>query len=92
MAIMERRAANSPQPKLPEEQESLRQRVLGAAFSTFLDKGYARTSMLDIASRARISKRDLYAMCAGKPAMLKELVSERARRMRLPLEDRKSVV
>jgi len=83
---MKRRADKPLAPQLPEEQESVRQRVLGAAFSSFLEKGYARTSMLEIASRARISKRDLYAMCNGKPAMLKELVSERARRMRLPLD------
>jgi len=94
---MKRRAAKPLAPQVPEEQESVRQRVLGAAFSSFLEKGYARTSMLDVANRARISKRDLYAMCAGKPAMLRELVSERARRMRLPLDlpavsDRKQLV
>jgi len=86
MTTMKRRAAKPVPPHVPEEQDSVRQRVLGAAFSSFLEKGYARTSMLEIASRARISKRDLYAMCNGKPAMLKELVSERARRMRLPLD------
>jgi AcrR family transcriptional regulator len=68
------------------EEDEQRQRVLGAAFATFLEKGYARTSMLDIASRAKISKRDLYAMCSGKPAMLREVIAERARRMRLVLE------
>jgi AcrR family transcriptional regulator len=73
-------------PPTSAEDDSLRQRVLGAAFAALLDKGYARMSMLDVASRARISKRDLYAMCSGKPAILRELVSERARRMRLPLE------
>jgi AcrR family transcriptional regulator len=83
MAVMKRRAAN---PSSPADEDTLRQRVLGAAFSTFLEKGYARTSMLDIASRAKISKRDLYAMCSGKPAMLREVISERARRMRLPLD------
>jgi len=83
MTAMKRRTAN---PSPPADEDTLRQRVLGAAFSTFLEKGYARTSMLDIASRAKISKRDLYAMCSGKPAMLREVISERARRMRLPLD------
>jgi AcrR family transcriptional regulator len=83
MTTMKRRAAD---PSPPADEDTLRQRVLGAAFSTFLEKGYARTSMLDIASRAKISKRDLYAMCSGKPAMLREVISERARRMRLPLD------
>ncbi|HZP98350.1 MAG TPA: TetR/AcrR family transcriptional regulator [Reyranella sp.] len=66
--------------------DAQRQRVLGAAFAAFLEKGYARTSMLDIASRAKISKRDLYAMCSGKPEMLREVIAERARRMRLALD------
>jgi AcrR family transcriptional regulator len=81
----------------PDDEDTQRQRVLGAAFATFLEKGYARTSMLDIASRAKISKRDLYAMCSGKPAMLREVIAERARRMRLPLDlppvkDRRSLI
>jgi AcrR family transcriptional regulator len=82
---MKRRAAKL-RPVVATEQDPVRQRVLGAAFAALLEKGYARMSMLDVASRARISKRDLYAMCSGKPAMLRELVSERARRMRMPLD------
>ena len=64
----------------------LRARVLDAAFAAFIEKGYGRTSTLEIATRARISKRDLYRICPDKPALLRRAIVERARRMRLPLE------
>ncbi len=64
----------------------LRARVLNAAFSAFMENGYAGTSTLDIATRAGVSKRDVYAVCADKPTILREAVTERAKRMRLPLE------
>ena len=46
-------------------------RVIGAAFGTFMAKGYAGTSMLEIATRAKISKRDLYAAFPSKQAVLR---------------------
>jgi len=36
-------------------------RIIGAAFAAFMKNGYAATSMLEIATRAKVSKRDLYA-------------------------------
>ncbi len=36
-------------------------RILDAAFEAFREKGYAATSTLEIATRARVSKRELYA-------------------------------
>jgi len=48
--------------------------------------GYAKTSMLAIATRARVSKRDLYANFADKAAILATCIEGRARRMHLPLE------
>jgi AcrR family transcriptional regulator len=64
----------------------IRERILGAAFSAFTENGYAGTSTLDIASRAKISKRDLYANFAGKQAVLMALIASRATRMRLPAD------
>jgi len=58
-------------------------RILGAAFELFMERGYARTSTLEIATRARISKRDLYASFASKPAILLACITNRAERMRL---------
>jgi AcrR family transcriptional regulator len=51
-----------------------------------MEKGYAGTSTLEIATRAKVSKRDLYQVCPDKPALLKDAIIERAQRMRLPLE------
>ncbi|HEY2226657.1 MAG TPA: TetR/AcrR family transcriptional regulator C-terminal domain-containing protein [Xanthobacteraceae bacterium] len=64
----------------------LRERVLHAAFSAFMEKGYAGTSTLEIATRAKVSKRELYQVCADKPGLLRDAIIERARQMRRPLE------
>jgi AcrR family transcriptional regulator len=55
-------------------------------FCSFVEKGYLRTSTLDIATRARASKRELYAVCADKQGLLREAIAERAKRMRLSLD------
>jgi AcrR family transcriptional regulator len=65
---------------------SIRQRVLKAAFTLFREHGFSSTSMLDIVTRARVSKRDLYALFNNKHAVLAACISERAQRMRRPLE------
>src|SRR5215831_17571453 len=43
----------------------VRQRLLEAAFSAFMEQGFAKTSTLEIATRARASKRELYAQFGG---------------------------
>jgi AcrR family transcriptional regulator len=63
-----------------------RERILNSAFGAFMELGYAKTSMLEIATRARVSKRDLYTYFADKGAMLAVCIEGRARKMRLPLE------
>jgi AcrR family transcriptional regulator len=65
---------------------SLRERILGAAFGAFMEHGYAGASTLDIARRARVSKRDLYAQFGSKQAMLAACIAARAERMRKPLD------
>ena len=62
----------------------MHERILGAAFQAFTQEGYADTSTLDIATRAKVSKRDLYANFAGKHAVLAACIKSRAERMRLP--------
>jgi AcrR family transcriptional regulator len=64
----------------------IRERVLGAAFAAFTERGYEGTSTLEIATRASVSKRELYALFDNKQAMLSACIAERAKRMRLPLE------
>jgi AcrR family transcriptional regulator len=63
-----------------------RERILGAAFTAFAEHGYAQTSTLEIATRARVSKRELYALFGSKQQMLVSCISERTQRMRLPAD------
>lgn len=58
-------------------------RILGAAFEAFTGDGYAATSTLDIARRAKVSKRDLYANFGSKHAVLVACIKSRAERMQL---------
>ncbi|MGI5131230.1 TetR/AcrR family transcriptional regulator [Pseudonocardia sp. CA-107938] len=64
---------------------SVRQRVLNAAFAAFTEAGYAETSTLEIASRARVSKRELYAV-GNKQELLVACISERAKRLQVPTD------
>jgi len=63
-----------------------RERVLSAAFATFRDRGFSRASTLEIATRAKVSKRELYTLFADKQAMLVACIVARAERMRAPLQ------
>jgi AcrR family transcriptional regulator len=61
-------------------------RIIGAAFAAFMKGGYSGTSMLEIATRAKVSKRDLYTRFPSKQAVLLACISNRAGRMRLPAD------
>jgi AcrR family transcriptional regulator len=50
------------------EETEVRARILDAAFAAFMKSGYAATSTLEIATRARVSKRELYALVGNKHA------------------------
>ena len=64
----------------------MRERILTAAFETFHERGYAATSTLEIATRARVSKRELYALVGNKQQMLIAAIGDRARRLRAPAD------
>jgi AcrR family transcriptional regulator len=64
---------------------SPRERLLQAAFAVFSEEGFADASTLEIATRAQVSKRDLYALFDSKQAMLVACITERGGRMRQPL-------
>jgi len=64
----------------------MRARILAAAFSVFMERGYAGASTLEIATRAKASKRELYALFGNKRAMLLACIAGRAARMRVALE------
>ncbi len=68
------------------EPSSTRERILNAAFATFVERGYAGASTLEIATRAKVSKRELYANFKNKQALLAAGISQRTERMRLPLD------
>ena len=64
----------------------MRQRILGAALQAFAEHGYAGTSTLHIATRAKVSKRDLYAHFASKQAALVDCIKARSEQMQLPAQ------
>ena len=68
------------------EDATVRARILDAAFTVFMERGYAATSTLEIATRARVSKRELYALVGNKQEMLVECISARSRRLRVPAD------
>jgi AcrR family transcriptional regulator len=81
----------SMSPKMkPREEEAdgtrVRKRILGAALSAFMEGGFAQTSTLEIATRARVSKRELYALFGNKEAMLVACITERAQRLKTPAD------
>lgn len=63
---------------------SARERILAAAMGLFMERGFAETTTLEIATRAQVSKRELYALVGNKEAMLATCIAERGNRMRLP--------
>ena len=79
----------SPRMKAHEEEAGgteVRKRILGAALSAFMEGGFAQTSTLEIATRARVSKRELYSLFGNKEAMLVACITERAQRLKAPLD------
>lgn len=62
------------------DETAVRQRILEAAFAAFMKHGYAMASTLEIATRARVSKRELYALVGNKQEMLIACIRERAKR------------
>lgn len=69
----------------PDPAPTLRRRILDAAFSTFTEEGYAATSTLEIATRAKVSKRDLYTLVGSKHELLIACITDRAVRLRASL-------
>jgi AcrR family transcriptional regulator len=76
----------SRQREQGSDETPARQRILDAAFSAFMERGFAATSTLEIASRARVSKRELYTLVGSKQEMLAACIAERAKRLQLPAD------
>lgn len=63
----------------------VRNRIMDATFAVLMDHGYARASTLEIATRAKVSKRELYALFGDKRGVLVAMIARRAARMHKPL-------
>src|SRR6201987_6041461 len=70
----------------PPSEGAVRKRIQDATFAVLMKRGYARTRTLEIATRAKVSKRELYALFRDKQAILTSCIAERAAQVRPPLE------
>src|SRR5499425_462744 len=86
--VNERMMAKALMPKHRQEggETAVRERILDAAFAAFMESGYAAASMLEIATRARVSKREPYALVGNKQEMLIACIRRRARRLDVPAD------
>lgn len=80
------RASMSKRRQEGGDETAVRKRILEAAFVAFMKSGYATASTLEIATRARVSKRELYALVGNKQEMLIACISERAKRLDAPAD------
>jgi AcrR family transcriptional regulator len=76
----------SRESAVSEDANAIRSRILGAAFDAFVEHGYAETTTIEIATRAKVSKRELYALVGNKQEMLAACIRSRAQRLRMPLD------
>jgi AcrR family transcriptional regulator len=88
---MTRKPAGKPRsetkPRIEEPGESpVRRRIIEAAFAAFMERGFAETSTLEIATRARASKRELYAHFDSKQDILLACIAARAKHLKLPAD------
>src|SRR5260370_1102219 len=74
------RASMSKRRQKDGDETAVRKRILEAAFAAFRKSGDATASTLEIATRARVSKRELYALVGNKQEMLIACIRERAQR------------
>lgn len=79
-----------PSPSAPRRETgaepAVRGRILEAAFAAFMRRGYTATSTLEIATRARVSKRELYTLVGNKRQMLVACIRDRAQRLQVPAD------
>ncbi len=71
--MTESRAYHSPRRR--QEAANTRRAVLDAALRLFADRGYDRVTVAEIASRAGVATKTVYASVGGKPDLLKEVIS-----------------
>jgi len=82
--MAERTTARTPSTK--DARDDKRRTILQAAMQIFREYGFAAATTLDIATRARVSKRELYALVGNKQEMLIACITERAKRLQAPAD------
>ena len=86
MPAVRRKAAPTASHPAPIDALPPRRRaILIAAVGVLMEKGYARASTLEIATRARVSKRELYAEFGSKRGILEALIDVASTEMQVPL-------
>ena len=65
-------------PRRREAAAQTRQAVLDAARQLFAERGYAATTIQEIAAAARVATATVYASVGGKPQLLEKLVTQAA--------------
>ncbi len=83
---MRKSTSTKPAPSPLDGLPPRRRCILEAAYSVLVERGYAGASTLEIARRARVSKRELYAEFGSKAGILRALIATASARMQLPLE------
>lgn len=79
--------STAPRPGwLPPVHDPRAEAVLLAAFDVFMEHGYEGATMLEIATRAKVSKLTLYALFKDKEGLFEALVAWGAQRYQLDAE------
>lgn len=65
-------------------EDARRAAILDAAGGLFITQGFQATTTLDVARRARVSKRDLYKLFPSKEALLDAMMAHYSRAMQMP--------
>src|SRR5690349_17779231 len=85
----ERMMATAPVSKRRQkgaEEATVRKRILEAAFAAFRKSGYATTSTLEIATRARVSRLELCELVGDEQVLLCACISERPKPLVVPAD------
>lgn len=77
--------AASDAPPSDSSKAATRGRILNAAYCVLLEQGYTGATTREIAARAKVSKRDLYALFGSKQGILAALLEARSTVMQMPL-------
>jgi AcrR family transcriptional regulator len=85
MPAVRRKTVKSTHPSPLDELPPRRRAMLIAAVNVLMDQGYSRASTLEIATRARVSKRELYAEFGSKRGILEALITASATQMQVLL-------